>query len=253
MKVFYDDPAFDYQKYWTTREYEDKSEKIALKRFFQFIPQTHKKSLIDIGGGFGRLTPEYTSLFKSCLLVDPSEKLLNEAQKLCQKYPNLSIKKAFVEKLPAGDKSFDVALLIRILHHLTDLGLVLKEINRVLKPSGFLILEFANKMHLKNCLKALFRGDLKFFTDHTPENISRKRRVAPFLNYHTNHIKTLLYSHGFKIIKTFSVSNFRHSLIKKIIPLKILLALEGIFSFSSSYLPIFRFFGPSIFILAQKL
>lgn len=252
MRVFYDDPAFDYQKYWSGREYEDQAERIALRRLFQLIPQTCKENIIDIAGGFGRLTPEYANLFKSCLLVDPSKKLLNKAQKLSQKYQNLSIKKAFVEKLPVEDDSFDVSLLIRILHHLTDLGLVLKEINRALKPGGFLILEFANKIRFKNVLKAILSFNFNFFTNHRPADIGNKEGVIPFFSYHPNQVKTLLLANGFEIKKTLSVSNFRHPLIKKIIPLKILLILERIFSFASGYLSILRFFGPSIFILAQK-
>lgn len=251
-KVFYDDPLFDYKKYWATREYENQSEKIALKRLFHLIPQTHKKTIIDIAGGFGRLTPVYAPLFKSCLLIEPSQKLLDEAKKLCQEYKNLIIKRGFLEKLPVGNQEFDVALFIRAIHHLSDLGTAMKEINRALKPGGFLILEFANKFHLKNCLKALFSLNFKFFTDHTAYEISQKRGSVPFINYHPNRIKTLLLSNGFRIIKSLSVSNFRFLLFKKFIPLAILLFLESSFSLLTSHFSLLRYCGPSIFILAQK-
>jgi ubiquinone/menaquinone biosynthesis C-methylase UbiE len=247
---YYDDPSYDYQKYWRTREYENQSEKIALKKLLTLIPK--KESLIDIGGGFGRLVPNYAPLFKSCLLVEPSQKLLNQAKKLCPKYKNLSVKKSFVEKLPVESEVFDVALLIRVLHHLTNLPQVIKEVKRALKPGGYLILEFANKMHFKNCLKALLKLDFKFFTDHTPKDVSQKEGVAPFFNYHPNQIKTLLLGNGFKIIKSFPVSNFRHPLCKKLIPLKILLFFESLLQLLTSHFPLLKYSGPSIFILAQK-
>jgi ubiquinone/menaquinone biosynthesis C-methylase UbiE len=250
-KVFYNDPSFDYKKYWSTREYENQSEKIALKKLLALISK--KGTLIDIGGGFGRLTSEYAPLFKSCLLVEPSEKLLDEAKKLCSKYKNLSVGKSFVEKLPVGSESFDVALLIRVLHHLTNLSQVIKEVKRVLKPNGYLILEFANRIHFKNCLKAFIRLDFKFFTDHTPKDISQKLRVAPFFNYHPNQIKTLFLGNGFKIIKSLPVSNFRHPLCKRLIPLKVLLSLESFLQLLTSYFPFLKYSGPSIFILAQRV
>jgi len=250
MIPYYDDPSYNYQKYWQTREYENQSEKIALKKLLVFIPK--KGSLIDIGGGFGRLVPDYAPLFKTCLLVEPSKKLLNQAKKLCPKYKNLSLKKSFVEKLPVKSQSFDVALLIRVLRHLTNLPQVIKEVKRALKPGGYLILEFANKMHFKNCLKALLRLDFKFFTDHTPKDVSQKEGVAPFFNYHPNQIKTLLLGNGFKIIKFLPVSNFRHPLCKKLVPLKILLFFESTFSLLISHFSPLRSCGPSIFILAQK-
>lgn len=243
---YYDDPFYDYKKFWRERKYEDKAERLALRKFFNLIPENQKESLIDIGGGFGRLAPEYTSLFEFCLLVDPSKKLLHHAQKLCRKYKNLSLKKGFIQKLPVKSESFDIALLIRVLHHLTSLSTMISEARRILKPNGFLILEFANKIHLKNCLKALSRLDFRFFTDHMPEVLSQKKNVLPFINYHPNHIKTLLLSNGFKIVKTLSVSNLRHPLLKKILPLKSLLFLESKFSLLTSY-------GPSIFVLAQKI
>ena len=248
-KIFYNDPSFDYQKYWQNRVYENQSEKIALKKLLKLIPNKKKKNLIDIGGGFGRLATEYAPLFKKCLLIEPSIKLIKQAKKLGKSFPNLEFKKSFVEKINVDDKSFDVALLIRVVHHLKDLSVVIKEIDRILKPQGFLILEFANKSHLKNIIKAALKGDVDFLTNHTPKKVAQ-RSLTPFFNYHPNQIKSLLFNHQFKIIKCFSVSNFRHPYLKKIIPSKILLLMESkqqeLTAKNQSYL------GPSIFLLPQK-
>ena len=244
--AYYDDPKYDYQKYWETREYENRSEQIILKKILKLIDK--KDSLIDIGCGFGRLTSTYTPLFKRCLLVEPSEKLLNQAKEFYQKYPHLTFKKAFVEHLPTENESFDVALLVRIIHHLTNLPEVMAEIKRVLKPGGYLILEYANKMHFKNYLEAILKFNFKFFTDHQPESLIKKSHVAPFFNYHPNQIKTILFANGFKVIRRFSASNFRFPLLKKMVPLKVLLFLERIISpLASRYR-----FGPSIFVLSKK-
>jgi len=248
MNNFYDDPSFDYQKYWQGREYEDAAERIALKRLLKIIGK--KEKLLDIGGGYGRLTPEYVKNFKNCLIIDPSEKLLSQAKKFCLKYKNISLQKGIIEKILQKDESFDVVLCVRTFHHLENPHQAIKEIHRVLKPKGFLILEFANKVRFKNILKAILKLDSNLLVEHKPEKIGKSK--IPFYSYHPNQIKTILLSESFKILKTFSVSNFRSPLIKKIIPLKILLKLESLFSSASSKFSLLRFWGPSIFILAQK-
>jgi len=248
MTALYDEPSFSYPKYWQGRKYEDAAERIALKRLLKITGR--KEKLLDIGGGYGRLAPEYVKNFQKCLIIDPSEKLLDRAKKLCFKYKNLSLKRGIIEKIPEKDKSFDVVISIRIFHHLENPQKAIKEIFRVLKPKGFLILEFANKIRFKNILKALLKLNFNFLVDHKPEKIGKNK--VPFYGYHPNQIKTLLLAEGFNIIKTFSVSNFRSPLIKKIIPLKILTQLESLFSLISSKFYLFQFWGPSIFILAQK-
>lgn len=245
---YYDDPAFDYRQYWEKREYEDQAEKLALKKILALIKK--KESLIDIGAGFGRLTPVYAPLFKKCLLVEPSEKLLNVAKKANQQYKNLEFKENYVEKLPAEDDSFDVALMVRVAHHLSDLQAMIQEVKRVLKPGGYFILEFANKIHFKNRLEAIFHLNWRFFTDHTPESLKTKSSSNPFFNYHPNQIKTLLLSNHFQIIKCLSVSNFRQARFKKLLPMRLLLWLENQRQ-EICFVPNLHL-GPSIFVLAQK-
>lgn len=245
--AYYDDPSYDYSEYWREREYENEADKIALRKLLQLV--STKELVVDIGAGFGRLTSIYAPLFKQCILVDPSKRLLREAQKLTKKCKNLTFKRAFAERLPFRDKSVDVILCIRTFHHLRSPQLAIKEFARLLKPGGSLILEFANKLHLKNCLKSILALDFSCFSQK-PEDISQQKEEIPFLNYHPQHVKFLLQTNGFRIIKACSVSNFRHPLIKKLVPLPLLLSLESGVSLLSSHFSCLL--GPSIFILAQK-
>lgn len=246
---FYDDTHFDYRQYWQGREYENQADKIAFHRFLKFIPLGG--NLLDAGGGFGRLAKDYSSHFRECLIIDASEKHLALAKKLCKQYANLKLKKGLLENLPLNDNSFSVVVCIRTFHHLDNPVKAIQEIYRVLKPGGYFILEFANKARFKNMLKACLRLNLNFLTNHQPTSLNHHNKV-PFFSYHPNQIKTLLLSNHFSIIKTLSVSNLREPLLKKIIPLKVLIGLEKIFSWFSSCCPVFQYFGPSIFVLAQK-
>ncbi|KPJ70991.1 hypothetical protein AMJ51_00410 [Microgenomates bacterium DG_75] len=241
--VDYDDPTFDYKRYWQERQYEHQAEELVLKKFFKLIPE--KKSLVDIGGGFGRLVPLYAPIFEKTILVDPSKRLLEAAEKLEKKYQNFEAIKGTASKLPLKEKAYDIVLMVRAIHHLASPDDAFREINRILKPNGYFILEFANKLHFKAILKALFTLNFYYFTDHTP--IEKSDEVI-FYNLHPTLIVSLLRKNGFKIIKAVSVSNFRATFLKKILPLKILLFLENL---AQKIYPAY-ISGPSVFILAQK-
>jgi len=241
--AFYD--SYNYPRYWQARSYEDQAEKQALKKLLKKVKP--KNSVIDIGGGYGRLAPIYAPLFKTRLLIDPSQILLKKAKKELKNYSHFIFKLGKARALPAKNSQFDAAIMIRVSHHLPFLAKAISESYRVLKPGGFLVLEFANKVHFKSSLKALLKGKINYLLFHTPKNISH-RKTLKFLNYHPSHIKTLLLTNHFKIIKILSVSNFRGSFFKKIVPLKLLLMIESLFQNLLAYF----YFGPSIFILAQK-
>jgi ubiquinone/menaquinone biosynthesis C-methylase UbiE len=237
--------SYNYPHYWQKRKYEHLAETIALKRLFAKV--SRKNNLLDVGGGFGRLAEIYAPLFNNCLLIDPSEKLLKIAKKRLKKYKNIKVEKGGFPKLPVADSQIDCVLIVRVVHHLPQLEKAVIEIQRVLKPGGYLILEFANKIHGKSIIRVLLGRKPNYLLSHLPENISHSREI-PFFNYHPTHIRSLLLANGFREIKTLSISNFRNPIFKKLIPLNLLLFLESILQ------PILSFFnfGPSIFILAQK-
>jgi len=249
-KTFYDDAFFDYFRYWEGREYEHYSEKIAITSLIGEIPFIRGTSLLDIGAGFGRLAEIYGHLFKKYVLLEPSRKLLTAAKRRLGAQRNLVFKRGKGERIPFSNASFDLVLLVRVIHHLKRPEKVIGEINRVLKPGGFLILEFANKIHFRAKMSAWLNGygtlDLKPVDIRSPRNIRAKS--VPFINYHPLWIRRMVEKQGFELRKKLSVSNFRLSLIKKMIPLKISLGLEKIVQ---PFLAKFDF-GPSIFLLLRK-
>ncbi|MGI6278536.1 MAG: class I SAM-dependent methyltransferase [Patescibacteria group bacterium] len=245
--AFYD--HYDYQRYWRGREYEHEAETLALKRLFAQIPLKKQKTLLDIGAGFGRITPFYADKFSFCLLVEPAKRLINQAKKNL-KYQNLKFKQGQAENLELSEK-FDVVLFIRVAHHIKNLDLVLKNINHHLKSDGYLILEFANKINFKAKIKAIFRGNFSFLKEESPYDrrspANLNQETILFLNHHPKKINQSLKRSDFEIIDRLSVSNFRLPILKKIIPTGILLWGEKLFQ------PILAKinFGPSIFLLAK--
>src|SRR3989344_3743876 len=249
MPAAYD--TYDYPSYWEGRDYEHKSEVIALKSFLEKIKSID--TILDIGAGYGRLSPLYLFRSKKIILSDPSAKLLKIAR-------NISISKKVkyiqskLENLNSKIKkgSVDVILLIRVLHHIKDLDEAFFTFNRLIKKGGYLILEYPNKKHLKATFLQLFKGNITFPFDIFPKDLRSKKSIRkndlPFVNYHPDFIKELLKNYGFKIVESRSVSNIRSPYLKKKIPLEVLLFFEKCLQNILSYIN----FGPSIFILAKK-
>lgn len=241
MAAHYDDPAFSYTQFWQGREYEHKSEVIALNHLLQNL---HFNVSADIGGGFGRLTPILTSHSKKTLLVEPSSKMRHLASGKFQ----ILTGSASRTRLP--DSSLDCAIMIRVLHHLPDLQPVFTETARIIKPNGYLIVEFANSANFKSRLKSWLSGQpiLPTAVDLRSPGSIRKKYIH-FVNHHPNSVLKTLNLCNFEPLQLLSVSNFRSPLLKKLFPLKILLFLE---SLSQSPLSTIHF-GPSIFILAKRV
>ena len=94
-------------------------------------------SLLDVGGGTGRITQKLTDKVSEVFLVDLSVGMLLQANdkgrisKLC----------SYSETLPFEDESFDRIIMIDALHHVINQEETVGELWRVLKSGGKLIIE----------------------------------------------------------------------------------------------------------------
>jgi len=250
MAAHYD--TYDYPNYWMGRDYEHGSELIALKDFLAKISKID--TIVEVGAGFGRLTPTYFYRAKKAILTDPSAKLLKIAREEFADKKNVQVVQAGIESLEGKIKagSADLVIMVRVLHHITDLDQALATIKRIVKPNGYFILEFPNKMHLKATLRQLFKGNLTYrfdiFTSDKRSAKAKRQKKISFLNYHPDMVFEKLHENDFEIIEKRSVSNIRSSFIKNLLPCSFLLGLEELLQVPFSYVN----FGPSIFVLAKK-
>ncbi len=235
--------GYDYKTdYWVNanRKYEDSCEKRTLCRLLKKI-QTPVQTLVDAGGGFGRLYPAYKPFSKNMILFDYAAHLLEEADKTI-KDPNFKTIQGSVYEMPFEDNSIDAMISIRTLHHL-DPNLFFKDAYRVLKPGGSFIIEIPNKRHLLQICRFLI-GKSEF----NPFNRSPYKRGDAFFNYHPKDIGSRLSSTGFKIKTSLNTSFFRIGFLKRLLPVKALsfmdLLFQRLFSFTN--------LTPSIFVLIQK-
>jgi SAM-dependent methyltransferase len=241
----YNDPMFNYAQFWTGRDYEHHAELAALRRLLAGRRYEHAA---DIGGGFGRLAVILTEYAGRVTLVDPSTQQLELSREI---FPGQPFDRRLGEagKLPFPDGSIDLAVMVRVLHHLPDPDNELAEFARVLRPGGHAIVEAANSAHAGRRLAAFLRGQR---IPAEPVDIrsaeSRRRGTAPYVNHHPDTITRQLAAVGLDVRQVLSVSNFRHRLAKAVVPHSVLLAAE-----CAAQQPFARVhFGPSVFLLLEK-
>ncbi|MFC1649856.1 class I SAM-dependent methyltransferase [Patescibacteria group bacterium] len=245
MAAAYDN--FDYPSYWEGREYEHKSEVLAIKKLLQEIQTIDR--FLEIGGGYGRLIPSYIYRSKRVVFTDPSAKLLSIA-KTDTKAKNVKYIQSKIENLKGKVKAgtFDVVLCVRVLHHIQSIEELFQTSENFLKKGGYFLLEYPNKRHFKAVLSEFVRGNLTFYSDIFPKDLSAKNDTLPFVNYHPDEIEMKLHQSGFEIISLLSVSNIRSEFLKKHLPLEFVLWLEKLLQKPLSKVR----FGPSMFLLAKK-
>ncbi len=240
----YNDKEYDYTKYWEGRDYENASEITALAKL---LPSKGNR-ILDAGGGFGRLIPAYKDKFKEIVIFDQSSKILAQAQSQA-KSQNVGIKtqEGDVYKLSQyGLGKFDCVIMVRVAHHLDDLGKALHEISQMVDAGGVFILEFANKLHVKSAVRNVAKLNFKYFKT---DPISRASKDVTFLNFHPDFVEQLLKDNNFKVVDKLSVSNFRNDAVKRTLPKDSLLILENLMQKPFGFIN----FGPSIFVKCVKV
>jgi ubiquinone/menaquinone biosynthesis C-methylase UbiE len=105
-----------------------------LKKAFELIPECEK--LLDIGCDRGEFTNFCISKAKEVHGFDVNKEAIQEASK---KYPEIKFHSGN-DRLPFKDSYFDVVTATEVMEHVNDEKVFLKEISRILKPGGTLIL-----------------------------------------------------------------------------------------------------------------
>jgi ArsR family transcriptional regulator len=94
----------------------------------------------DLGCGTGQMTAALAPFVKRVLAVDASAAMLQAAKKRLQSFDNVELRRGELEALPIDDGRLDAATLALVLHHLPEPVLALRDVSRVLKPHGRLLI-----------------------------------------------------------------------------------------------------------------
>ena len=107
-----------------------------LEQTLKVLGLPHAGSLLDAGGGTGRVAEALRPHIGSVVVADVSRGMLAQAGQ-----KGLTATCAESERLPFPDGSFDRVLMVDALHHVVHQGETVRELHRVLKPGGRLVIE----------------------------------------------------------------------------------------------------------------
>ncbi|MEI6264178.1 MAG: class I SAM-dependent methyltransferase [Sphingobacteriia bacterium] len=160
-----------------SEEYWQSLEAVTLKQIVTILKPGDK--ILDVGVGLGRLLSQI-ELSVDKFGVDISKSYLSEAK---AKGINVCLSK--IEELPYHDNLFDVIVTTDVLEHVFDLNQCVKEIKRVLKPNGYLIV----RVPYREDLSAYINYDqyefihLRNFDENYLDLFFRKIFNFKFINY----------------------------------------------------------------------
>lgn len=126
-------------------------------------------SLLDAGGGTGRISQHLVEYARQVIVLDSSINMLTQALSK----NGLRAVGSETEFLPFENASFERVTMVDALHHVAEQKRTLREIWRVLKPGGILVVEEPDIKHFAVKLVALAEK-LALFRSHflSPERIS---------------------------------------------------------------------------------
>lgn len=232
----------DYQeRFWdqADRVYEDRVESIALRRL---LPPGGRR-ILEVGAGAGRNTPRYHG-FNQVVLLDYARTQLELAQSQLGKSERYVYVVADAYKLPFAQGVFDSATMIRTLHHMADPLAVLTQIRATLCSESTFVLEYASKRNLKAIARWLLRKQ-----GWNPFEKGSIEFVPLNFNFHPATVRSWLREANFVLKRELTVSHFRLSILKRMVPLSILVGLDSILQWTGSLWQ----FTPSVFVKASPV
>jgi SAM-dependent methyltransferase len=113
-------------------------------------PYARGASVLEVGCGTGLILQRIAPLAREARGIDLSPGMLAAARAR-----GLDVLEGSATELPFGDATFDLVYSFKVLAHVPDIGLALREVERVLKPGGIAALEFYNPWSLRYLARRL--------------------------------------------------------------------------------------------------
>ncbi|MBQ7432093.1 MAG: class I SAM-dependent methyltransferase [Lachnospiraceae bacterium] len=96
--------------------------------------------VLECACGTGAISKWIAPRCKQLIATDFSDGMLRQAKKNCRSYPNVTIKRADLTQLNCGDHRFDKVVAGNVIHLLAEPYAAVKELERVCKPGGKIII-----------------------------------------------------------------------------------------------------------------
>jgi len=113
-------------------------------RYFDKLTDWTGKAVLDLGCAGGFMAEAIDDLGATVTGIDPAAEAINAACAHAQDR-QITYDVGVGEALPYDDASFDIVVCVDVLEHVKDLGKVLAEVFRVLKPGGLFLYDTINR------------------------------------------------------------------------------------------------------------
>ena len=160
-----------------------------LERILKFCSDKIQGRVLDVGCGDGFFTAQILQRFnlKNVYGLDISSKAVDLAR---LKHPEIKFQQGALNHIPEETNSIDSVTMIEVIEHLVDIEGTLKELFRVMKPGGILLITTTDFNWLKQVIIAIFFFEKYFYPTNPHIRFFKKSTLADILS-----------KNGFSIIK----------------------------------------------------
>lgn len=182
-KIDYNDRL--HARYHEGRALDDSVMRLWRETVRRVVGDRNGLTIVDVGSGTGRFSSLLADEFDAQVVgVEPSDKMRGVAEAECR-HPNVRFVEGAAERIPLDDDSCDVAWLSQIVHHLTDLDAAAKELRRVVRSSGLVI--------VRSNFKGRLHGSCRYY-DFFPTGLAVDEARHPTVE----HVVECFERHGFR-------------------------------------------------------
>jgi SAM-dependent methyltransferase len=128
-----------YRDYTRGRAFTEPQLRAWISAFEAVLPDRRPLAGLDVGSGTGRLTPALADAFGPVTGVEPAVRMREVAQAR-SRHPDVRYLAGSAENMPVPSASADYVLMFLSWHHVQDKPQAVRELARVLRPAGRLLL-----------------------------------------------------------------------------------------------------------------
>ncbi len=136
-----------YQHYARGRALSERQLDAWISGFAGILPPRRPLAGLDVGSGTGRFTPALAQAFGPVTGIEPSARMREIAQAQAP-HPGVRYLAGSAERMPAPSGSADYALMFLSWHHVQDKPRAARELARVIRPGGRILLRSQFSDHM---------------------------------------------------------------------------------------------------------